>query len=160
MARDAISRQYDVQKNSMTYTCEGEKGAYRPGVIIFYAKKGKSLDLDKMRESFNASRLSGGTNMKVDYLELTASGDVLPGDNETLLKVSNTEQVFVLGADPSAKDMLKKLHEAARRGDKIASVTGRVAGWNGTFPVVLRALAKTADQRPQLLVTGFEISPK
>ena len=157
MARDAISRQYDVQKNSMIYTCEGEKGSYRPGVITFYAKKGKSLDLDKLRESITATRLSGGTSMKVDYLELTVIGDVQLGDKESVLRVSGTEQQFVLDEDASAKGSLQKLHDAVKRGDKIANVTGRVAGWNGAFPAVLRALAKTADQRPQLLVTGFEV---
>ena len=45
MARDAISRQYDVDKNRMTLTCETEKGDYRPGIITFFPKSGKSLDL-------------------------------------------------------------------------------------------------------------------
>ena len=48
MARDAIARQYDVDKNSITLTCEPGKSGYRPGLITFLPKKGKSLDLDKI----------------------------------------------------------------------------------------------------------------
>jgi hypothetical protein len=160
MARDAISRQYDVEKNSMTLTCEG-KGQYRPGLITFYAKKGKSVDLDKIRESLTATRLGDGTNMRVDYLEITALGDVVLGPKDNVLSVIGTGQQFVLGEDASAKGILQKMGEAARRDDKIASVTGRVHGWNGRFPTVLKALAETSNQgRMQLLVTGFEVAKK
>jgi hypothetical protein len=160
MARDAISRQYDVEKNSMTLTCEG-KGSYRPGLITFYAKKGKSVDLDKIRESLTATRLGDGTNMRVDYLEITAIGEVQRGDRDTVLKVSGATLQLVLGEDPGAKGALQKLREALERGDKVANVTGRVPGWNGVFPKVLRALAGTSKEGPmQLMVTGFEISKK
>src|ERR1019366_1788229 len=123
MARDAISRQYDVDKNSMTLTCEGDKSAYRPGMITFQAKKGRSIDLDKMRESITASRLSGGTSMKMEYLEITAIGDVQFGDKEAIFTVAGTNQKFVLGEDPSAKGALQKLRDAQARGEKIANVT-------------------------------------
>jgi hypothetical protein len=160
MARDAISRQYDVQKNSITLTCEGT-GGYRPGVITFEAKPGKSIDLDKIRESITATRLSGGTSMRVDYLEITATGSFDTSDKAIVLNVFGTKQQFVLGEDPGAKGALQKLRDALARGDKVASVSGRVPGWSGTFPTVLKALAKAADQGPaQLLVTGFEISKK
>ena len=49
MARDAIARQYDVDKNAVTITCETDKGDYRPGTITFHAKKGKAIDLEKLR---------------------------------------------------------------------------------------------------------------
>ena len=35
MARDAIARQYDVDKNAMIYVCEADKGSYRPGKTEF-----------------------------------------------------------------------------------------------------------------------------
>jgi len=160
MARDAISRQYDVEKNSMTLTCEGS-GRYRPGLITFYAKKGKSLDIDKIRESITATRLSGGTNMGVDYFEITAIGDIVRSDKETLLKVLGGTQQFILGEDPSARGALQKLREAVERGENVANVTGRLSGWTGTFPKVLRALAATSNEgRSQLLVTGFAVSKK
>src|ERR1022692_276703 len=145
MARDAISRQYDVQKNSITLVCEGVKRSYQPGLIFFDAKKGKSIDLDKMRESLNASRLSGGTSMRVDYLEIPATGAVVFGDKEAVLTVAGTRQEFVLNEDPSAKGSLQKLRDTLARGEKLASVTGRVQGWNGVFPGVLKALDKAAN---------------
>ena len=161
MARDAISRQYDVEKNSMTLTCEEGKGSYRPGIITFHAKKGKSLDIDKIRESITATRLSGGTGMKVDFLEITAVGTIMLGESESVLKVAGTDQQFALGEDPGAKGTLQKLREAAKRGEKIESVTGRLPGWNGVFPKVLQGLANMPpESRNQLLVTGFEISKK
>src|SRR5438105_329586 len=102
MARDAISRQYDVERNSMTLTCEGEKGAYRLGTITFAAKKGKSLDLDKIRETINATRLSGGTSMRVEWFEVTVTGQVEKGANLTL-KSSGSSHQFVLDEAPTAK---------------------------------------------------------
>ena len=81
MARDAITRQYDVEKNRVTLTCADGKEGYRPGLITFHAKKGKSIDLTKIRESIAATRLSDGTAMSVDYLEITALGAVEAGDD-------------------------------------------------------------------------------
>jgi hypothetical protein len=161
MARDAIARQYDVDKNSVILTCEPGKGGYRPGTIVFYAKRGKSLDLDKIRESITATRLSGGTNMGMDYLEITATGVVEFGDKEGVLKVSGTDQHFVLAEAPSAKGTLQKLREALARGEKVTNVIGRVQGWNGRFPDVLNALAKMPPQsHPVLLLTDFELVKK
>src|SRR5712691_10697440 len=97
MARDAIARQYDVDKNLVTLTCEPGKGGYRPGLITFYPKKGKSLDLDKMRESITATRLSGKTSMGVVYLEITATGELSDDKQGPVLKVAGTGQQFVLG---------------------------------------------------------------
>ena len=161
MARDAIARQYDVDKNSVTLTCEPGKGGYRPGTILFHAKKGKSIDLDKIRESIAATRLSGNTNMGMEYLEITATGDVQAGAKELVLKVAGTEQQFVLGEAPGAKDALQRLRDALAHGESVISVTGRVPGWSGRFPVVLKALADApAGQNRVLLVTTFEVSKK
>src|SRR6266446_3501134 len=118
MARDAIARQYDVDKNSVSLTPETDTGNYRPGKIAFHAKKGKSIDLEKVRESIAATRLSGGTSMRVDWLEITARGEVTGGP-DLQLTVSGTGQKFVLAEDPDAKAMLQKLREAQARGAKI-----------------------------------------
>jgi hypothetical protein len=155
MARDAISRQYDVDKNSMTLTCEPGKGSYLAGLIAFQAKKGKSIDLDKIRASLMATRLSGGTNMRVEYLEISANGAAETQGKELLFTVSGTGQVFVLGENPATKAMLQKLREAVERGEKVTMVSGRVSGWTGRFPDVLRALGN-ATAMPQLLVTDFQ----
>ena len=162
MARDAIARQYDVDKNSVSLTPETDTGNYRPGKIAFHAKKGKSIDLEKLRESIAATRLSGGTSMSVDWLEITARGEVSGGPDLTL-KVSGTGQTLVLGEDPGAKTMLQKLREAQAGGAKIISVTGHVPGWSGRFPSVLKALAPDAapgQKQSLLLVTSFEVAEK
>ena len=160
MARDAIARQYDVEKNSMTMTCEGV-GGYRPGVITFFAKKGKTFDIDNIRESITETRLSGGTNMRVDFFEITAMGDIKLTDKDAILKVPGIAPQFTLAEDANAKGSLQKLRDAIQRGDKIVSVTGKLPGWNGTFPKVMRALAQTPEEsRYQLLITSFEIAKK
>jgi hypothetical protein len=153
VAADAIARQYDVNKNSVKLFCEPGKGSYRPGTISFLAKKGKSIDLDQIRESITATRLSGGTNMSVDYLEITVTGDIQAGEKEVVLKGKNGP-AFVLVDGPKTKGIVQKMLEAS---DKVTSVTGQVQGWNGRFPVMLQALAKTSGQeRLHLLVTSFE----
>jgi hypothetical protein len=160
MARDAISRQYDVDKNGVTLTCETDKGDYRPGVITFFPKQGKSLDLHKMAESIRATRLSGGTSMSMDFLEVTATGTVVNGDKTTLFQVSGVPQKFILkdatikGNGPTS---LEQLREALASGAKVVSVTGRVEGWTGKFPDVLRSLAKQPADAPSVLfVTDFD----
>jgi hypothetical protein len=159
MARDAITRQYDVEKNQVTLTCAEGKESYRPGVITFHAKKGKSIDLTKIRESLTATRLSGGTGMSVQYLEITAFGTVEASAQDLLLTVSGTGQQFTLAEAPTAKGMAQKLRDALERGEKVTGVTGRVQGWSGRFPDVLRQLAK-APAVQTLLVIDFEVAKK
>ncbi len=161
MARDAIARLYDVDANSCSLSPSAEdKGRYQHGIISFRAKNGKSIDLDKIHESITATRLSGGTNMKVDYLEITARGDMIVRENKLVLKVSTTGQELILVQDSEATAALGRLRTAIEGGQKIASVTGRVHGWNGRFPDVLQALAKNSGQPLRLQVTDFEVSAK
>ena len=162
MACDAIARQYDVDAGSIKLIRpEGQKGGYQLGTIEFAAKKGKSIDLDKIHESITATRLSGGTNMRMDYLEITAKGEVIERDKELVLKVSGTGQELVLTEEPTAKGGLQRLREAVARGDKVSTVTGRVPGWNGRFPEVLAAWAKAPDtQKRKLAVVDFEVDKK
>jgi hypothetical protein len=164
MARDAIARQYDVDKNRVNLVCETDKGSYRPGKITFFPKAGKSLDLKKIRESITATRLSGGTNMSVDYLEITASGQVMLDANDARFIVAHSNEQFVLkeaSSKDGAKSALQRLRAAAASGEKVMTVTGFVDGWSGRFPVVLQALAKRPPEAPMVLVvTGFETSPK
>jgi hypothetical protein len=160
MARDAIARQYDVNKNSVTLSGDPTApGNYKPGLIRFQAKPGQSVDLEKMRASIAATRLSGGTNMRMDWLEITARGEV-SGGPELRLKVSGTGQEFVLGEDPDAKGALQKLRAAQAAGTNITSVTGHVQGWKGRFPDVLKAQAAGAAKAPTLLVTDFAVAGK
>jgi alpha-D-ribose 1-methylphosphonate 5-triphosphate synthase subunit PhnG len=160
MARDAIARQYDVEKNKVVLTCDTDKGGYRPGTIRFEAKQSKSIDLDKLRESIAATRLSGGTDMGMDYLEITATGTVAMRNKELVLKVGGTGEEFVLGEAPVAKDAVVRLRDAVARGERVTSVIGRVPSWNGKFPAVLKALAETSpDAVRTLQVRDFAIAP-
>ena len=174
--RDTIARQSDVDKSSMKYEVEPGTGKYRNGTITFAAMKGKSIDLKKLRESIQATRLGGNTRSGVNYLDITTEGEVVVADKETLLKVTGAEQQFLLGDDPKAKPKegektpYQRLTEALANGKKIASVTGRVQGWSGRWPTVLGELAKEhekngkeagAAKKPTLLVVrDFEIAEK
>ena len=162
MACDAIARQYDVDADSVLLVrFPNQKGDYQLGTIGFAARKGKSIDLDKIHESITATRLSGGTNMSMDFLELTARGAVIERGRELVLKVSGTGQELLLCEEPTAKDGLTRLREAVARGDKISTVTGRVPLWSGRFPAVVKAWAKASDtQKRTLLVVDFEIEKK
>ena len=162
MALDAIARQYDVDADSIKLARpEGQKGDYQLGTIEFAAKKGKSIDLEKIHESITATRLSGGTRMSMDYLEITARGKVIERDKDLVLKVSGTGQQLVLSEDPAAKGGLQRLREAVARGDKVFTVTGRVPGWNGRFPVVLAAWTKAPDsQKSMLAIMDFKVEQK
>jgi hypothetical protein len=162
MARDAIARQYDVDADSMLLIRPpNQKSDYQLGTIEFAAKKGKSIDLDKIHESITATRLSGGTSMGMDYLEITAKGEAIERDKELVFRVSGTGQELLLSEEPTAKDGLQRLREAVARGDKVSTVTGRVPGWRGRFPDVLRAWAKAPDvQKRKLAVVSFEVEKK
>ena len=156
MAADAIARQYDVDKNRVLLVCETEKGSYRPGTITFFPKKGKSIDLRKMEECLRATRLSGGTGMSMGYLEITVSGEVVDSGATVLLNVSGTPQRFVL-SETKETTRLSGLRKALASGAKIVSVTGRVEGWSGGFPLALRALKQQPAEAPAMLVvTDFD----
>lgn len=157
--RDAVARQVDVEEKSVKLSCESEEGEYRPGKILFEAKQGKSLNLGDIRKGISATRLSGNTNMRVSYLEIVVRGDLSFRDNEVSLLVSGVEQVFELEADDRILE--KQLREDAARSARAVTVVGRVDGWSGRFPVVLRSLAKrygTDGEKPMLLViTKLEV---
>jgi hypothetical protein len=142
------------------------KGDYRPGRIIFQAREGKSIDVDKIRESLKATRLSGNTGMGVTSLLLTVKGQVVVSDKEVLLKVKGTAQQFVLGeysgakATDGKKVAFQRFRESlGKREGQLVTVTGYVNGWTGRFPDVLKA--RTADAEagklPLLQVTEFEL---
>jgi hypothetical protein len=152
VARDAIARQFDVEKNTVKIEPEGEPGQYQPGVITFFAKKGKSIEIGKIADSLRATRLSGSTNMGVTYFEITATGEVSLVGDTYLLKVSGTGQEITL------VDSSGRLAKALQNGTKVTEVTGRLDGWNGKFPAVLRQFqAEPAGKRMKLAVTNLKI---
>ncbi len=154
MARDAIARQYDVKKNSVEF----DDGDGKNGTVTFYAKKGKSIDLDRIHASIKATRLSGNTGMHVHALEITLEGDVnANGGNGALLMVTSPKQQFVLDEHPTQASPFQRLRDAIDRGEQVVSVTGFVEGWNSHFPPLLNAPpAGESGKHQRLMVTGFQ----
>ena len=144
MARDATARLYDVHSDSVKLI-KRRRGDIRDGLVIFEAKKDKLVSLDKLHESIWATRLSGRTGMRLNRLVVTAVGEVVVEETKTLLKVKGSKERFVL-IEPRSKSTAKeksaldKLHEAVARGAKVVHVTGRVSGWSGPFPALLKKL--------------------
>jgi hypothetical protein len=156
VARDATARLYDVD-------ADGVQLDIPKGEVTFRAKKGRLVDLDKLHESIWATRLSGKTGMAMNWLDVTAVGEAVLGDKQTRMKVTGSDQYFVLADDPIAKPRdgektpFASLREALARGEKVVSVTGRVEGWGGPFPEFLSALPK----KPRvILVQDFQVAKK
>ena len=168
--RDTIARQSDVDQNSIKYEIEPGTGDYRHGTIAFAATKGKSIDLLELQKSLKATRLGKGTRSAVNFLEVTAEGDVVVNNKDIVLKVSGTTEEFKLVDDAKAKPKegtstaYQRLRAALEKGAKIANVTGRVQTWNGVWPKVLQELEHENDAKaamPRLLVvTEFEAVSK
>lgn len=154
MARDAITRLYDVEKNRVELDID-------KGTITFYAKKGNTIDLNKIHESIRATRLSGNTGMRVNALEIIAVGKVVSIEDNgekppaLRLKVNGTNQEFVLGEDGNGR-LLQRLREALNKSE--VTVTGRVDGWNSHFPPFLNSPPPPGNGQPPLLkVTDLKI---
>ena len=133
MARDATARQYDVDADAVRLDIAR-------GEITFRAKKGRLVDLDKLHESIWATRLSGGTGMGMNWLDVTAVGEVVVEKERVALKVKGSDQHFVLKQGDNT--VFARLRDAAERGEKSVSVTGRVEDWSGHFPPFLKTLPK------------------
>jgi hypothetical protein len=157
VACTAIARLDDVDKDSVKV----EKTFGSEGPLAFSAAKGKSLDLEKIYEALKATRLPR-SGSKLIYLEITALGEVTVSDKVTLLKVSGTTQQFALGEDPDGelqgpeKGAFQRLQQSLVKGEKVVSVTGRVHGWSGHFPDVLKAEKPAVKKPPLLIVTDFQ----
>ena len=156
MAREATARLYDVDADTIAFKRLSQSGKYDTGTVTFRAKKGKLIDLDKLHESVWATRLSGGTSSGLVSLEVTVAGTIVVGDKETTLKVVDAEPEFVLVQNPEAdfKNAFNELRAALERGEKVTSVSGRLDGWSGRWPEMLKKLP--AKPR-RILVTRFEV---
>jgi hypothetical protein len=119
---------------------DGVKLDIAKGEITFRAKPGRLVDLDKLHESIWATRLSGGTGMSLNWIDVTAVGEIVVEKEGISLKVKGSDQTFLL--KEGDKEVFAKLREAAERGQKSVSVTGRVAEWKGHFPPFLKELPK------------------
>src|SRR5262249_4839880 len=155
VARTAAARQSGVDDKSVKLSAdEGAKGSYQPGTITFAARKGKSIDLSRLRADIQATRLGKRTSSKVTYLEITATGQVAVKDKELWLDVAGTKERLLLGGDPTSKPKegektaAGRLRDAVAKGEKVTSVTGRVEGWSGKWPDVLKALEAEEKKEP------------
>jgi hypothetical protein len=133
VARDATARQYDVDADAVRLDID-------KGEVTFRAKKGRLVDLDKLHESIWATRLSVGTGMALNWIDVTAVGEVVVEKDRVLLKVKGAEQPFVLKAGDKAA--FARLRDAAAGGPKSVSVTGRLDEWRGGFMTFLDTLPK------------------
>jgi hypothetical protein len=176
VAAKALTRPFDVEPSSVKV--EMVDG----GRLVFAARPGCSLDLERIHASLKETRLSGKppgrTRAQILYLELTVKGELTTSGDELLLKVGGSKQVFRLEEQPGRKALppeetdFGRLRKALAQGRKAVTVTGRVKGWSGHFPAVLRELPaefapdagdarKPPVRRPPLLyVVGFEDAPK
>ena len=161
MARDATARLYDVHPGSVVLKKRDEQKKYDHGTITFRARKGKLIDLDKLHESIWATRLSGGTRSGLVSLEVTAVGEVVVDGKNIIIRVAGSKSHFLLGKDPvlgknpveGHEDELDKLRAAVKAARKVVSVTGRLDGWKGRWPQVLR---KLPSKPRRILVTSFK----
>src|SRR5262245_53344369 len=80
--------------------------------------------------------------MAMEWLDVTAVGEVVVEKDRVVLKVKGSEQPFVLKEDGDSRAAFANLRDAARRGQKTMSVTGRVEEWTGHFPPFLKTLPK------------------
>jgi hypothetical protein len=133
------------------------------GTLTFQAKKGKSLDPDQLLDAIKKTTF----HATLTSLEIKVLGEVAVGEKETLLKVPGGQQSFVLEPDPDAKPKegettpLRRLQAAVAKGEKVASVTGRVQGWGGDFTNRKADDAKKPDTPAKtgparLIVTAFD----
>ena len=155
MVREAATRLYDVDKNSVVNKKLNQAERYDTGTITIRPKPGKLIDLDLLHESIWATRLSGGTSSGLVSLEVTAVGEAAALDKETILKVAGSDAQFVLGKHPDEKHnaAFDELRSAIDRGERVISVGGRLDGWAGHWPEVLR---KLPPKPRRILVTEFE----
>jgi hypothetical protein len=128
----------------------------KKGEVTFRAKRGRLVSLDKLHESIWATRLSGNTGMSINWLDVTAVGDVVVEKDRIVLKVTGSDEIFELQDDArsaAGRTPMARLRELAQGGQKQVSVTGRVDGWKGHFPPFLKTLPK----KPRvILVREFE----
>ncbi len=157
MARDATARLYDVDAETIAFKRLNNTGKYDTGTVTFRAKPGKLIDLDKLHESVWATRLSGGTSSGLVSLEVTVAGTIVVGEKETTLKVAGAEPEFVLTQNQEAdfKNAFAELKAALERGEKVTSVSGRLDGWSGRWPEMLK---KLPPKPRRILVTRFEVT--
>lgn len=155
MACDATSRLYDVARDSVVFKRLDQTKSYDQGLIVFRARKGALVDLDKLHESIWATRLSGGTKSGLVKLEVTTIGELSWDGDAITLDVANSSGRFTL-AKHSADDHAEAFEQLSKLidGNQRVRVTGEIAAYSGYWPAVLK-LQQTGTRK--ILVTNVEI---
>lgn len=155
MAREATARLYDVDEDTVTFKKLNQTEKYDQGVIRFRARKGKLIDLDKLHESVWASRLAHSTRSGLVSLQVVAIGDVVSTADGIRLKVSGTNDEFVLGEGPSPDDqkVFTQLNEEAADKQQTVTLGGVVDNYKGRWPSLY---GKPVAKPRRLLVISFK----
>ena len=193
MARDAIARLDDVNKESAKRDYEKHlvRFAARPGKSLDLEKIHAALQATRLagkppnRTGARMVHLEivvhGTVEVKDQETVLNVSGTtqqfLLKGDPDGKLLEAPAEGESKLHENMQAwlaarrqlsdaqKEAFQRLEQALTKGVKAVRVTGRVHGWSGHFPAVLRELPGAPDKDkdkparrkpPLLIVTAFE----
>lgn len=142
MAREAIRRLYDVDQSSLVLTKLRQSEKYDIGTVAFRAKPGKLISLDLVHESVWATRLSQGTSSGLVSLDVTAIGELVVEGDATRLKVAGANEQFLLARSPDEKhrEAFDQLKSSQDHAGKLLRVSGRIDGWSGRWPGVLKQL--------------------
>ena len=157
MARDATARLYDVDASTFSFKKFNKSKNYDVGTISFRAKPGKLLQLDKIHESIWATRLSGKTRSGLVKIDVTTVGKATQSDGKMIFQVSGSEDVFLLDRDSElekkdGRAVFGELLKAMENGRIVTSVTGRLDGWSGRWPSILRQIP---SKPRRILVSEF-----
>ena len=156
MARDATARLYDVDEDTVVFKKLQKTEKYDQGTITFRARKGRLIDLDKWHESIWATRLSGGTSSGLVRLDVTAIGQIIPSEGQTLLKVSGSDAEFVLLKHAETDDVAAfgPSQDVPAISRNKVRVTGQIDNYKGRWPNVLR---QPPTKPRRILVTSLEM---
>jgi hypothetical protein len=151
---DATARLYDVNEDSLVFERLDYKKKYDQGTITFHARKGKLIDLDKLRESIWATRLSGGTHSGLVSFEVTVIGKIVPTKAGLVLRVRGSRDEFPLGEHTDKKYRAAYSKLKAIGPNRVVRLTGLIDGYRGRWPTLLK---QPSAKSRKILVTHFKV---
>jgi len=155
VACDATARLYDVDEDSVVFKRLRKTEKYDQATVTFRARKGKLVDLDKLHESIWATRLSRGTRSGLVSLDVTAVGEIVQTDDQLLLRISGSDEQFVLAKNSDDKHAATYANVKAIAGaNSVVRITGQIDNYRGRWPSVLE---KSPAKPRRVLVTGVEV---
>lgn len=157
MVREAAARLYDVDHQSVVVKKRNQSKQYDVGTVTFRPKPGRLIDLDELHESVWATRLSRGTHSGLVSLDVAAAGTAAIESSKVTYRVPGATAYFELDRHPESEfaAVFDRLRSAIDGGERIVKVTGRIEGWSGRWPNVLKQLP---GKPRRILVTDFEIA--